>query len=164
MYKVDLYWKSESGIRHYLGTMRTDADTEKEAREDALDELWHNGLDAPAEFEVEKLETISSLEDAPEYYTHFSDRYLEAIAEEATDLSFLFDLGNSNEGEIGACIRMVGPTPEIALEKLRDMLWDFKEYTKHNTHYYDAAEYMHIYFAPESVGPEHIVFSETEIT
>lgn len=98
----------------------------------------------------------------PEYYTYFRDRILAAIEEEETVLSFLFKFGDAEKG-VASTIRVQGHTPEEAVQNLREMLWDFKQYEGTNTHDYPRVEYFDIHFWPRQVSGEDIVCSETRI-
>ena len=68
MYKVDLYWKDEQGVRHYLGTSTSHADSEKEAKRHALDDCWPRDLEAPAAFDI--TEEAGSPDESKHYVLH----------------------------------------------------------------------------------------------
>lgn len=55
MYNAKVYWKDEDDGRHLLGKCSTLAKEKSEARAEALDKLWENHLEAPADVELEKM-------------------------------------------------------------------------------------------------------------
>lgn len=98
----------------------------------------------------------------PDYYTHFSDRILDAIEEEGTTLSFLLKFGDAEKG-VASTIRVEGGTPEEGLQNVHEMLSDFQQYEGTNTHDYPTVDYFDIHFWPRHVYPQDIVWSETRI-
>ena len=64
-----------------------------------------------------------------------------------TDLSYLFSVGNSNDGPIGMCARVIASSREEALEILCDRL----EEVNCCSELMEGEEYIEVYFNPNAI-------------
>ena len=72
--------------------------------------------------------------------------------------SYHFDIGNSNEGPIGMCARVLAKTEEEAVEILRDAIGEYAEIRTGRS----DIEYIHVYFNGEAIDENHIDFYDED--
>ena len=98
----------------------------------------------------------------------YPDSIREAIRDDSALLSFLFHIGDSSDGPIGASFRVRAQTPEQAVVAARSFL---RRRSAENRFGYDDAEtkgfgniqYFALYLNPDTVSESNIDKSETEI-
>jgi hypothetical protein len=66
--------------------------------------------------------------------------------------SYHFDLGNSNEGPIGMCARVLAKDKTEAVQKLHAALGEYAEISSAS----GAIEYIHVYFNAEAIDESDI--------
>jgi hypothetical protein len=93
-----------------------------------------------------------------------NDRLQHAM-EEGALLSWLFSLGDSTDGPIGYCMRVVASTPEGAVQKAREAVRQTGTGTRYgcDEHSHPDVEYLNTYLNAEAIGKGDIDLSETEI-
>jgi hypothetical protein len=94
------------------------------------------------------------------YHTRFDEDVARVIEERDGLLNFQFQFGGAG---ISTTIRVVAPTPEKAVDKVRSMLEDFRQYEGTNHSGYEGVEYFDIHLWPEKVDGLDISFRDTEI-
>lgn len=96
----------------------------------------------------------------------YSDKIEEAINVDEVYLTFLFSIGNSDDGQIGANFRVIAKTPADAVEKAKEML--ASQSSENRPHEVGAVgridvEYLSVYYNPDEISEEDIDKIETEI-
>ena len=72
--------------------------------------------------------------------------------------SFHFDVGDSSNGPIGLCARVVAATRQAALQKVRNALPELVEIP---TPDHPDVEYIHVYLNADAITVKHIDDRET---
>lgn len=95
----------------------------------------------------------------------YQDNIADAIESDDVLLTFLFSIGDSYNGQVGACLRVIAQTPSEAISKAKDVL---RNRSAENKRGYDHVErhdveYVANYYNPDEVSESDLIKSETQI-
>lgn len=80
--------------------------------------------------------------------------------------NYLFSLGNSTDGPVGFCVRVIAPSKKVALQKLKEALpqdLELESFVDPDEGPDTArVEYFNVYINPDAITVKDIEDSETE--